>query len=530
MALFLSRRPRALFGGFFVSAALLAAGCSGGEQPAAPAAAPTPTANPASTTASRTPAVHGSAADDSPLPEVASPYDVLPANVRAVMNERFTGDLDEMVKRRIIRAGVTFNRTHYFIDKGEQRGMAYESLRSFEDQINKTLKTGNLKVHVVFVPLARGELLTALTDGRVDMVAAQLTVTPERRQMVDFTVPVRTDVSEIIVTGPGAPALSSPDDLSGHAVFVRPSSAYHASLVALNGRLKAAGKPPVTITEAPEALEDDDILEMVNAGLVPITVVDDYLAEFWQQVFTSARPHKDVALRTGGEIAVAVRKGNPKLKAAGDDWIRKNGLGTAFGNVLNKRYLQSTSYASTATSEADRRKFRELVALFQKYSGQYDLDFLLMAAQGYQESRLDQGAKSRVGAIGVMQVMPKTGAELGVGDIRQLEPNVHAGVKYIRQLIDKYLNDPAIDPVNKGLMAFAAYNAGPGRLRQLRELTEQRGLNKNVWFGNVERMASERIGRETVQYVSNIFKYYVAYKLVLEQQQTRAGLKKSAGS
>ena len=522
MAPHLSRHPLALFGALIVTAAFLAAGCSGSETPAA-----TSTAAPASPPAAPAPVDDQAAAAEAPLPEVASPYDVLPPQVRAVMDERFTGDLDQMVKRRIVRAGVTFNRTHYFIDKGEQRGMAYESLRSFEEQLNKTIKSGNLKVHVVFVPLARADLLTALADGRVDMVAAQLTVTPERRQLVDFTIPVRTGVTEVVVTGPGAPALSSLDDLSGQAVFVRPSSSYHASLVALNGRLKAAGKAPVTITEAPEALEDDDILEMVNAGLVPITVVDDYLADFWQQVFTSAKPHKDIALRSGGEIAVALRKGNPKLKAAGDDWIRKNGLGTAFGNVLNKRYLQSTGYAATATSEAERRKFRELVTLFQKYSGQYDLDFLLMAAQGYQESRLDQGAKSQVGAIGVMQVMPKTGAELNVGDIKQIEPNVHAGVKYIRQLMDKYLNDPAIDPLNKGLMAFAAYNAGPGRLRQLRDLTEQRGLNKNLWFGNVERMASERIGRETVQYVSNIFKYYVAYKLVLEQQQTREGLKKT---
>jgi membrane-bound lytic murein transglycosylase MltF len=516
-------RLRALFSGLLVSAALLASGCSGGEKPAAP-----PASAPGSAVQAR--AGDTSAAAEAPLPEVASPYDVLPTPVRAAIGQPFTGDLDEMVKRRMIRAGVTFNRTHYFIDKGEQRGMAYESLRSFEDQINKALKTGNLKVHVVFVPLARGELLTALADGRVDMVAAQLTVTPERRQLVDFSIPVRTGVSEIVITGPGAPALATLDDLSGQAVFVRPSSSYHASLVALNGRLQAAGKAPVTITEAPEALEDDDILEMVNAGLVPITVIDDYLAEFWEQVFTAAKPRQDLALRSGGEIAVAVRKDNPKLKAAGDDWIRRNGLGTAFGNVLNKRYLQSTGYAATATSEAERRKFRELVALFRKYSGQYDLDFLLMAAQGYQESRLDQGAKSQVGAIGVMQVMPKTGAELGVGDIKQLEPNVHAGVKYIRQIIDKNLNDPAIDPVNKGLLAFAAYNAGPGRLRQLRELTEQRGLNKNLWFGNVEQIASERIGRETVQYVSNIFKYYVAYKLVMEQQETRTNLKKKTGN
>ena len=525
MSVYPGSHARRCGGALLLLTAILATDCSSGGTPAEnPAPAPAP-AGPVAPN----PAAETGAAGDAPLPEVASPYDALPPQVRSRFDQRFTGDLDEMVKRRMVRAGVTFNRTHYFIDKGEQRGLAYESLRSFEEQINKTLGTGNLKVHVVFVPLARSELLTALTDGRVDMVAAQLTITPERQQLADFTIPVRTGVSEIVVTGPDAPVPSSIEDLSGKSVFVRPSSSYHASLVELNVRLSAAGKAPVTIAPAPEVLEDDDILEMVNAGLVPITVVDDYLAEFWEQVFTAAKPHKNLALRTDGNIAVAVRKDNPKMKAAGNDWIRKNGLGTAFGNVLNKRYLQGRGYAATATSEAERRKFRELVALFQKYSGQYELDFLLMAAQGYQESRLDQGAKSQVGAIGVMQVMPKTGAELGVGDIRQLEPNVHAGVKYIRQIIDTYLNDPAIDPLNKGLMAFAAYNAGPGRLRQLRDIARQRGLNPNLWFGNVERIASERIGRETVQYVSNIFKYYVAYKLLQEQQEAREGARKPVG-
>ena len=307
-----SRHPRVLFGGLLVTAALLATGCSGGEKPAAPG-----TAEPASPAAAQGPGDDKSAAAEAPLPEVASPYDALPPNVRALIGQRFTGDLDEMVKRRAIRAGVTFNRTHYFIDKGEQRGMAYESLRSFEQQINTTFKTGNLMVHVVFVPLARADLLTALTDGRVDMVAAQLTVTPERRQLVDFSMPVRTGVSEVIVTGPGAPALTSLDDLSGQAVFVRPSSSYHASLVALNGRLKAAGKAPVTITEAPEALEDDDILEMVNAGLVPITVVDDYLAEFWQQIFTSATPHKDIAAADGRRNRGGRAQGQPEAEGRG---------------------------------------------------------------------------------------------------------------------------------------------------------------------------------------------------------------------
>ena len=155
------------------------------------------------------------------------------------------------------------------------------------------------------------------------------------------------------------------------------------------------------------------------------------------------------------------------------------------------------------------------------------MDYLLMAAQGYQESTLDHTVKSPVGAIGVMQVMPATGKELKVGDINKLEPNIHAGVKYMRFMIDQYFKDEPIDDLNKVLMAFAAYNAGPGRLRQLRREAEKRGLNPNVWFGNVERIASERIGRETVTYVSNIYKYYVAYRLLSEQQERRAAAKQA---
>jgi membrane-bound lytic murein transglycosylase MltF len=179
----------------------------------------------------------------------------------------------------------------------------------------------------------------------------------------------------------------------------------------------------------------------------------------------------------------------------------------------------------SATSEAERRKLQELVALFRKYSDQYDLDFLLMAAQGFQESGLDQNAKSQVGAIGVMQVMPATGKDLKVGDIRQLEPNIHAGVKYIRFMMDQYFKDEPMDPLNKGLFTFASYNAGPGRIRQLRREAAKRGLDPNVWFGNVEQIASERIGRETVTYVSNIYKYYVAYRLVMEERDRRAATK-----
>ena len=396
-----------------------------------------------------------------------------------------------------------------------------------EDELNKRRKSGNLKVAFWFVPLPRDQLLAALLDGKVDMVIAGVTDTPELRKVVDFTDPTRTNVIQVVVTGPGAPAVASAEDLSGKEVFVRKGGTYEESLLALNDRLKAAGKPPVSIQAAPYALEDEDLLEMVNAGLIKITVVNDYLADFWKQVFTDMTVHEDVTLRTGGNLAVAIRKGSPQLEEGLNAIIGKYGLGTAFGNVVEKRYLRNTQYVKNATTEAEIRKFQQIVELFKKYSDQYDVDYLLMAAQGFQESGLDQSVKSKVGALGVMQVMPATGKDLGVGDISQLEPNIHAGVKYMRWVLDTYYKDEPMDKLNKGLFAFASYNAGPGRIRQLRKEAEKRGLDPNVWFGNVEQVASERIGRETVTYVSNIYKYYVAYRLVLAERQRREGAKKT---
>jgi membrane-bound lytic murein transglycosylase MltF len=446
-----------------------------------------------------------------------------------VLEKPFTGDFDQMLPRRMIRVGVTFNRTHYFVDKGTQRGLVYDYVKVFEDELNRKLKTGNLKIHVVFVPLPRDVLLPALVDGRVDMAVAQLTVTPERRKVVDFTRPTRENISEVVVTGPGSPAITSVEDLSGQEVFVRKTSSYFGSLQALNDRFAREGKPPVTIQPAPENLEDDDLLEMANAGLIPITVVDDYIAQFWKTVFSDLTVHDTVALRTGAHLAVAIRKNSPGLAAEINAFIARYGLGSALANTLNRKYLENAKYVRNAASEAERKKFLALVQMFRKYADQYQLDFLLMAAQGYQESRLDQNAKSAVGAIGVMQVMPATGKELNVGDIRQLEPNIHAGVKYVRFMMDQYFKDEPMDELNKGLFTFASYNAGPGRIRQLRREAGRRGLNPNVWFGNVERIAAERIGRETVTYVSNIYKYYVAYRLVSEEMQRREAAKKRLG-
>jgi membrane-bound lytic murein transglycosylase MltF len=508
--------------------ALAACSPSGSDAPAA-GGSPKPTAPPASPTVNE-PRPNGlpmSKVADEPLPSVESPYDALPEGMAASLDAPFTGDFDAMVKRRLIRVGTVFNRTHYFIDKGVQRGLAYEAFKRFEDDLNQRLKTGLLKVHVVMVPLSRDQLFPALQAGKVDLVSASLTITPERLKLVDFCTPTKTNVSEIVVTAPGAPKVTTPDDLSGREVFVRKSSSYYESLVRLNESFATRRRPAVSIKEAPEALDDDDVLEMVNAGLVDVTVVDDFMVDFWRQVFRDIQP-QPAAVRTGGELAAGVRKNNPHLRAAVNAWIEEIGPRSAFANILTQRYLQSTQYVKTAASDAERARLQALVKSFETYGRRYNVDYLLMAAQGYQESGLNQSVKSPVGAIGVMQVMPSTGKDLGVGDVTRTEPNIHAGVKYFRFMMDEFYKDEPMDDMNKALMTLASYNAGPGRLRQIRQETARRGLDPNRWFGNVERIVSEKIGRETVTYVSNIFKYYVAYKLVIDRAEQRQRAKEAA--
>lgn len=469
----------------------------------------------------------GSVAAEAEPSRRAPPREQLTLDMEPIVKP-WTGDFDEMIERRMVRVLTVYSKTFYFIDKGIQRGLVYDTFHLFEADLNKKLakarKLGHqhLKVRVVLIPVDRGELLQALTAGKGDIAVANLTITAERQKLVDFSVPTYPDVSELVVSGPASPAVSGVDDLAGKEVFVRRSSSYYESLVALNQRFAAEDKPAVIIKEAPETLEDEDLIEMVNAGLIPLIVVDKHKADFWKQVFPAITVHDAVAVRTGGDIAWAIRKGSPQLKAAIDDFIARHGKGTTTGNVLLARYFKNIKYVKDATSESERRKFLDLVQYFQKYGDQYDVDWLLMAAQGYQESQLDQSVRSRVGAIGVMQVMPPTGRQLGVGNIAETEPNIHAGIKYMRWMIDQYYGKESMTKLDKALFAFASYNAGARRIAQLRKEAEKRGLDPNVWFHNVEYVAAEKIGAETVTYVGNIYKYFIAYDLITKARMEKA--------
>jgi membrane-bound lytic murein transglycosylase MltF len=437
----------------------------------------------------------------------------------SAFEQAWAGDLDGMRQRGYIRVLVPYNRTFFFYDGLQPRGFAYELMTEFGNQIAKAEKD-RIKTRVVFMPVARDRFVSDIVAGRGDIAIAGLTVTSARERQVDF-VPYERAIQEVVVHGTGLPVFASLDDLSGQRVFVRRSSSYYESLVWLNDRLQKAGRKPVKILAADEQLETEDILELVNAGVAQITLCDLYIARQWAPLLPNLTVRADLVTRADAELGPIIRKGSPQLKAALQAFLETYGPGTTFGNVLVKRYTSENTWIRNPNATEEKQRFEEALPFFAKYAGQYGFDQLLIAAQAYQESRIDQTLKSHAGAVGVMQIKPQTAADANVGvpDIHELEDNIHAGVKYLRFLTDRYFSDASFDDLNRHVFAFAAYNAGPARVQKLRQSAAREGFDQNQWFNNVEIVAARDVGREPVDYVRNILKYWVAYRLAQDQAQ-----------
>lgn len=441
---------------------------------------------------------------------------------------RVTGDWDQIVKRGVLRVLVVNNRTGFFYDKGRPRGINAEAMEEFANVINKKLKTGAKKFAVVYLPMPPGQLLGALNDGTGDFACTGIIITQEREKLVDFTAPVVKNAKLVVVTSKTAPAINSVDDLSGKDVYVNSITFAKDELDKLNQRFKQDGKPEIVIKAVDPNLTEEDLLEMENAGVIPATVAFNFRAQLWSKVLPNIVVTPAV-LTDSGPLGWAMRKGSPQLKAVMDDFVKTHAEGTTFGNMLIKRYSIDTGWIKNSTSEAELKKFQSYVQYFQKYAAEYNFDYLMLAAQGYQESMLNQDRVSPRGAVGVMQVLPQYAAAnpINIPNVRDPENNIHAGAKMLAQITKTYFNDPGIDQMNKTLFTFAAYNAGQNRIVRLRKEAQAEGLDSNKWFGNVELVAAKDIGQETVQYVSNIYKYYVAYKMTLDQRKTREQAKEA---
>ncbi|WP_159655825.1 lytic transglycosylase F [Vibrio atypicus] len=427
-----------------------------------------------------------------------------------LQKEPYFGDLPELESKGVIRVLVSADLGFYYVEDGKPKGILAELLYHFEKQLKQRSSYFNLQV----IPVHRDELIPSLEKGYGDLIVANLTITDSRDQLIDFSLPVLKDVRELLVTNKSIPPLQNLTEMSGKEVWVRASSSYFESLQALNHQLDSQGFPPVIVRFIEETLQDIELIELVNQGHIQATVLDSHKTELWLKVMDNIQVHDALPLRSNGQIAWAMREQSPKLEAFVNQYLKTSRSGTLLGNVIYGKYLDNTRWLKKILNPNHINRLESLSGIFSQYSMQYSFDPLMMSAQGFQESGLDQSKVSHKGAVGVMQVLPSTAKDpnVNIPDIYQVDNNIHAGVKYMRFLKDRYFSDETISPDNQVYFSLAAYNAGPANIRKMRRLASQQGYDPNKWFKNVEIITRRHIGREPVHYVANINRYFVIYK------------------
>jgi membrane-bound lytic murein transglycosylase MltF len=428
--------------------------------------------------------------------------------------EPFTGDLPEIRKRGELRVLVPYNHTEFYVSRGSPHGYVYETMMAAQKFLNRKVPRKAPHLSILFVPTPTERLLPDLLAGRGDVAAGLLLVTPERREVVSFTRPIVTGVDEIVVRHADAPALASLDDLAGKTVHVLAGTSLATHLRDLDRRLVAAGKAAIRIVELPPPATREAVLRMVDDGDADYAVATDLLARLWSGVLPGLRLQPELTLASDEAIAWAVRPGNPQLLAALDAFLSQKGReATLAAAVQFQRYYQSLPRLRGALQKDSLARIGEHAPHFREAGERFGFDWLLLGAQAFQESGLDPAARNPTGAVGLMQVMPSTGAQMGYPDVEKPRANVLAGSAYLRHLRDEWFADPAIPPEDRIYFALAAYNAGPGAIGEMRRRAKRAGLDPNRWFGNVEIVVQQHIGDETPGYISNIHRYYLVYKL-----------------
>jgi membrane-bound lytic murein transglycosylase MltF len=400
----------------------------------------------------------------------------------------WTGDFDGMFERRSIRMLVPYSRTLFYMEEGKAHGLTADLAHDFETYLNQKHADalGGRPITVKVIPTTRDKLLPELVAGRGDIAGGNLTATALRMETADFVAPTQRDPAlELLVSGPGAPRVTTLNDLSGKQVNVRQASSYFESLNALNEKLGAANKPSLKIVTMPDALEDEDMLELLNAGLFDFTVVDSWKAKLWAQTQPKIKVHDNIVLRTGGTIGWAMRKQSPKLQAELEGFYK---TASQQGLIEARLATYQTSLKEVATARAGQasKRFEQTLEMFRKYGKQYPFDQLMLVADGYKSSLTAE----------------------------QIAQDVQTGTKYIDELMTKSFPDAKFSDLDRTLFIFASHKSGADNLARMRTEATKRGLDPNQWFNNVELPTAENYGMSSTAYVRDILKYRVAYNLI----------------
>ncbi|MGR5078229.1 transglycosylase SLT domain-containing protein [Photobacterium swingsii] len=430
---------------------------------------------------------------------------------------RHTGDLNTIKDEGVIRVLVAADLGFYYLDKGKPKGVVSEMLILFEKYLAKHT---DKRLHLSVIPIARDQLMPALIAGIGDIAAANLTITTQRANKVDFSTPILKDIDEVFITSDKAKPITRFEQLANQDVWVRPSSSYYQSIRKINRALKQQELAPMQVHFIEETMQDYELLKMIQSNMITMTVLDSHKAEFWDLVTDDLQVHTQSPIRTGGQIGWMFRKDSPELAKIVNGFVDNNRRGTLNGNVIFNRYLNSQAWFQKVVSPDNIKKFKKLEKRFTRYGDKYDINWLIIAAQAFQESQFDQSKRSHAGAVGIMQVLPQTAREpyINIPNIYNIDNNIHAGVKYMDFILERYYQSEDIDEVNKLYFALASYNAGPSRIKRMRKLATEQGFNGDEWFNNVEVIVRKKIGLEPVVYVGNISRYYTIYKQIFALQ------------
>ena len=425
--------------------------------------------------------------------------------------ERY-GDLADIKRHGVLRIVTRNNAATFFLWRGEQVGFEFELLREFAER-------HGLHVEVVIAP-QHASLFEMLERGAGDVAAASLPIdVPPRTEGVAMTRPFNY-VYDYLVARHDDDSILGIEDLAGRAVTVRPSSAHWRTLE----RFRNAGLK-LDIAPAPEDAETETLIAAVGEGRVDLTVAASHVLDIELGYRTDVR--KAFSLRGPVALGWAVRRDNSELLAALNAFLDKEYRGLFF-NVVYQKYFENPTRMQLHRKERIDHVHADSLSpydeLVQREAAKHHFDWRLIVAQMYQESRFNPRARSPAGAIGLMQLLPRTAKEFGVRKLRDPEQSVRAGVAYLAWLHSRL--EPELTVKDRIWFALAAYNAGFGHVTDARKLASGRlGLDPDRWFDNVElamRLLSKRAyyrntthgyvrGREVVNYVRQIRERYRSY-------------------
>lgn len=442
------------------------------------------------------------------------------------------GDLPVLLKDRTIRVLVSYDNISFFMNKGHQDGLYVALMKQFKKFVEERHpEYRGLKVY--FIPVRPDQMVKMIADGYGD-IATGISPTHDFKRYVDFTIPEKLGIREVLAIRKGEREIRALSDFSNLNITIRRSSSYYESIKTANVYLRTMGLAEIHVSFADEYLTDADLVDMVNTGEIQATIVNNYKHPLWKELFSRVVFCDSVPLKEDGTLVWAIRHDSRELYRELNLFLRSYRDGTDRGKVIYDRYMRTKpAYQSLYSRKKGdwlgikSSDFMKYSRVFKKYGDKFDLNWILIMAQAYQESTLNQAARSPRGAVGIMQVLPSTAQEwyVNVNSVHDVDNNVHAGTKYLRYIIDNYFNATDIPVRERILFAMASYNCGPGRILRYRNEAEKQGLNPNEWFNNVEIIAMAHGTNETVKYVRNIFSLYVAYSNTYKLESERSNRK-----